>query len=53
MIFAAGVAVVVFSVSGPGSASLSKATNRYGSIKIGFNGWGVHFGFLLLQVPRQ
>jgi hypothetical protein len=40
MILAAGVAVAVLSVSGPGSASLTTTSNRYGSIKIGFKGWG-------------
>jgi hypothetical protein len=40
IIFAVGVAVAVLSVSGPGSASLTTSSNRYGSVKIGFKGWG-------------
>jgi hypothetical protein len=40
MAFAVGVAVIVLSLSGPGGASLKTASNRYGSVKIGFKGWG-------------
>jgi hypothetical protein len=36
---AVGVAVLL-SVSGPSSASLTTTSNRYGSVKIGFKGWG-------------
>jgi hypothetical protein len=39
-IIAAGVAVIELSVSGLGSASPTTASNRYGSIKVGFKGWG-------------
>jgi hypothetical protein len=40
VILATGAAVVVLSVSGPGAASPTAASNRYGSVKIGFRGRG-------------
>jgi hypothetical protein len=40
MFIAAGVAVVALSASGLGNASPTRASNRYGSIRIGFKGWG-------------
>jgi hypothetical protein len=39
-ILATGAAVIALWASGPGGASLTTTTNHYGTVKIGFKGWG-------------